>query len=106
MLRETWGQCYQTIIVQCSDFNEKIYPILPYLLSQSWNAGKGDCGHYHSQLGFGITDTGAVRGSLQKGGTGFIQDGGGGGYSKEDPGRPRAYKNNTTKLRTKNCEKN
>ena len=26
--------------------------------SRSWNAGKGDCGHYRSQ--FCITDTGAV----------------------------------------------
>ena len=56
-----------------SDFNDKkkIYPILPYLP----NAGKGDCEHYHSQLG---TATGAI--ATCGGGTGFIQDGGVGSF--------------------------
>ena len=34
---------------------------------------KDDCGHYCSQLGFGITAAGAV--AACGGGTGFIQDG-------------------------------
>ena len=38
----------------------KINSTLPYLPSRGWNTGKGDCRHYRSQLGFCITDTGAV----------------------------------------------
>ena len=66
---------------------KEILPHPPYLPSQGWNAGKGDCGYYRSQLGFCINRH-RGRGSLQKGGTGFIQDG---GYSREEPGRPLSH---------------
>ena len=41
---------------------------------QGWNAGKGDCGHYRSHLGFSILM-----------GRGFIKVG---GWSREEPGDP------------------
>ena len=49
---------------------KKRHPPLPSKY-QGWNAGKGDCENYHSQLGFSILM-----------GRGFNQ---GGGYSREEP---------------------
>ena len=44
---------------------------------QGWNAGKGDCRHYHSHLGFSILM-----------GRGFIKVG---GWSREVPGEPLSH---------------
>ena len=46
----------------------------PTFEHQGWNAGKGDCGHYRSHLGFSILM-----------GRGFIEVG---GWSREEPGEP------------------
>ena len=45
---------------------------LPYLPSRGWNAGKSDCGHYRSHLGFSILM-----------GRGFTEVG---GWLREEPG--------------------
>ena len=50
---------------------------LPYLPSRGWNAGKGDCRHYRSHLGFSVLM-----------GRGFIEVG---GWSREEPGVPLSH---------------
>ena len=50
---------------------------LPYLPSRGWNAGKGDCRHYRSHLGFSVLM-----------GRGFVEVG---GWSREEPGVPLSH---------------
>ena len=57
VIQENVGEAVCIYVIKLTSMKtggKKCNPTLPYLLSQGWNAGKGDCGHYCSQLGFCI----------------------------------------------------
>ena len=54
--------------------------LVKIFLHLPWNAGKGDCGHYNSHLGFSVLM-----------GRGFIKVG---GWSREEPGEPPCFSRN------------
>ena len=50
------GNLYTHVGILCGAWLFEKEGTLPYLPSiQGWNASKGDCGHYRSQLGFSIS---------------------------------------------------
>ena len=69
------------MLVSCNSIfnfrkNEYHNPHPPFTFrALGWNAGKVDCGHYRSQLGFCIIAAGDQIKSACGGGAGFIQDG-------------------------------